>query len=372
MAHLSAKAGGRRPAWVILLAGVSGACLAGWIVCARMGDADRAWRALLINFIFFTPMTAGMVVWPAAVMASRGRWAEGLERRALAGVAFAPATIVAFAALVFGRAHWAGWMRYAGLPNAAWLNSRFLFARDGAALLIFWALAAWFVARMRRERPKVLACWLAFAYAMVFTLLGFDLVMALDPHWFSTLFGGYFFVSGFYAALLTWALMAALGRPEPEPERLHDLGKLVVALSLLTAYMMFSQLIVLWYENLPSEAHFLVPRLRFGRWGWVSAALLALVYLGPLVVLLTRWAKRKPKFLAGYALIVLAGLWMERWWLVTPTLGGALAIGWPEVSSTAAFVALLALTIEWFLRRAPRAPASKPARNEAAPAEEAA
>jgi hypothetical protein len=355
MADLSTNAGGPRPGRRLFLACIFLVGLACWIPCAVTADADRAWRALLINFLFFTPMTAGMVAWPAAVMASRGRWAESIERRALAGIAFAPISIAAFVTLACGRAHWAGWMRYKDLPNAARLNTGFLFARDGAALLIFWAVAAWFVGRMRRERPKILACWLAFAYAMVFTLLGFDLVMALDPHWFSALFGGYFFVSGFYAALLVWALTVALGRPKPDPERLHDLGKLVVAFSLLTAYMMFSQLIVLWYENLPNEARFLAPRLRFGRWGWVSAALLALVYLGPLVILLTRWAKRTPGFVAGYALIVLTGLWMERWWLVTPTLGGALVIGWTEVFITAAFAAALALCIEWFLRRTPAA-----------------
>ena len=244
-------------------------------------------------------------------------------------------------------------MRYKDLPNAAWLNTTFLFARDGAALVVLWALAAWFVARRQRGRPVALACWLAFAYCVVFTLLGFDLVMALDPHWFSTLFGGYFFVSGLYAALAAWTLITALRSPAPDKERLHDLGKLMVAFSLLTAYMMFSQLLPLWYENLPNEVRYVVPRLRFERWGWVSAALLAVIYLGPLAMLLTRWSKRTPKFLAAVALAVLAGLWVERWWLVTPTLGGALVIGWTEAFITAAFAAALALGIECFLRSAP-------------------
>ena len=102
-------------------------------------------------------------------------------------------------------------------------------------------------------RPVALACWLAFAYCAVFTLLGFDMVMALDPHWFSTLFGGYFFVSGLYAALAAWTLITALRSAAPDKERLHDLGKLMVAFSLLTVYMMYSQLLPQWYENLPNE-----------------------------------------------------------------------------------------------------------------------
>jgi len=368
MANVSAKACGARPARTLLWAAIFAAGLAGWIVCAATGDAGRAWRALLINFIYFTPLAAGMVAWPAVTIGSRGRWARTIEQPALAGVAFAPVSLLTFAVLWFSRAHWAGWMRYKDLPNAAWLNTTFLFARDGAALVVLWALAAWFVARRQRGRPVALACWLAFAYCVVFTLIGFDMVMALDPHWFSTLFGGYFFVSGLYAALAAWTLITAL-RPAPDKERLHDLGKLLVAFSLVTAYMMYSQLLPQWYENFPNEVRYVVPRLRFGRWGWVSAALLAVIYLGPLAVLLTRWSKRTPKFLAAVALAVLAGLWVERWWLVTPTLGGALVIGWTEAFITAAFVAALALGIECYLRNAP--PLADEI-EETAPAEEAA
>jgi len=353
MANLSAEAGGARSGRMLFWLAVFVAGLAGWIVCAATADTERAWRALLISFIYFTPLAAGMVVWPAAVMGSRGRWAKTIEQPALAGVAFAPVSLLTFAALWFGRGRWAGWMHYKHLPNAAWLNATFLFARDGVALLALWALAAWFVVRRQRGRPVALACGVAFAYCVVFTLLGFDMVMALDPHWFSTLFGGYFFVSGLYAALAAWTLIVALRSAAPEKERLHDLGKLMVAFSLLTAYMMFSQLLPLWYENLPNEVRYVVPRLSFERWGWVSAGLLAVIYLGPLAVLLTRWSKRTPKFLGTVALAVLVGLWMERWWLVTPTLGGALVIGWTEASITAAFVAALALGIECFLRSAP-------------------
>ena len=369
MANLSAEAGGVRSVRSLIWAVIFVAGLGGWIVCVVTADAERAWRALLINFIYFTPLAAGMVVWPAAVMGSRGRWARTIEQPALAGVAFAPVSLLTFAALWFGRAHWAGWMRYKHLPNSAWLNTTFLFARDGAALVVLWALAAWFVARRQRGRPVALACWVAFAYCVVFTLLGFDMVMALDPHWFSTLFGGYFFVSGLYAALAAWTLITALRFAAPDRERLHDLGKLMVAFSLLTVYMMFSQLLPLWYENLPNEVRYAVPRLRFERWGWVSAALLALVYLGPLAVLLTRWSKRTPKFLGAFALAVLAGLWVERWWLVTPTLGGALVIGWTEAFITAAFAAALALGIECFLRSAPPVVSEI---EEPAPAEETA
>jgi hypothetical protein len=116
---------------------------------------------------------------------------------------------------------------------------------------------------------------------------------------------------------------------------------------------MFSQLIVIWYENLPDEVRFVVPRLELNPWIWVSAGLLAVVYLGPLVLLLTRASKRSVGYLGAVALAVLVGLWVERWWAVTPTLGGARVIGPAEIALTAAFVAALALAVGQFHRRMP-------------------
>lgn len=323
--------------------------LAGWACSLWTAQEPRAWRMLLISFLYFTPLAAGLVVWPAIVLLCRGTWTAGLERRALAGVAFAPVSLVTFAALYLSRAHWAAWMTQTGLPNASWLSTDFLFLRDAVALIIFWALAACFVARWPR-RPRVLAGWLALAYALVFSLLAFDLAMALDPRGYSTLFGGYFFVSGLYAAVVAWTFLVLARRaPSAQPEQLGDLGKLILTFSLLTAYMMFSQLLVIWYENLPAEALFVVPRLRFEEYAAVSLLVLV-VYLGPLVLLVGRRAKRNPLWLGGVSTLLLCGLWLERWWLVTPASKGPVAFGLPEFSLTLAFVAAFALAFRTFHR----------------------
>ena len=183
--------------------------------------------------------------------------------------------------------------------------------------------------------------------------------MALDPHWFSTLFGGYFFISGMYAGVAAWTLALLLQRPMPDADRRHDLAKLIVTFSLLTTYMMYSQLIPIWYESLPEEVRFVIPRLAQPPWVYVSAALLVVVYLGPLIFLLTVWAKRSPWFLGTAAAVVLAGLWVERWWLVTPTLGGPLVFGLPEVSITAAFLAAFVLGLTWLRPRLADRPAGE-------------
>lgn len=326
--------------------------LAGWLNCVFYGDEARAWRALLINFIFFTPLTSGMIVWPAIVIASQGIWAKPLERVAFASLLFAPLSIAAFIALWLGSTHWAVWMTSPNLPQGFWLNSKFLFTRDIAALVVFWILAAAFAYRARRNAQTILAGWLCLAYAVVFTLIAFDMVMALDPHWFSTLFGGYFFVSGMYAALAAWTVLSVISGMTT-PEHRHDLGKLIVAVSLFTTYLMYSQLLPIWYENFHQEVRFILPRLTVSQWRYVSIVLLMTIYLGPLILLLTRWAKRSPVFLTVISLLVLAGLWLERWWEVTPTLGGKLTFGFIEISITAAFIAAFMISVILFNKKIP-------------------
>ncbi|BCS54210.1 hypothetical protein [Geobacter sp. SVR] len=193
---------------------------------------------------------------------------------------------------------------------------------------------------------------LVLVYSLVFSLLGMDLVMALDPKWYSTLAGGYFFMSGLYIAVTGWAFLSVL-LPDADEQQRHDLGKLIVAFSLMTVYLMYSHLMPIWYENLPHEVRFPLARMGSGGWRSVGYLLLVVVYLGPLVMLLTEWAKRNRCSLGCIALLVLAGMWIERWWLVAPTFEPELRFGLLECATTAAFAGLLALGLDQFQRRMP-------------------
>jgi hypothetical protein len=324
-------------------------------------DPEQAWRGLLVSFLYFTPLGAGMVVWSAVVMLFNGRWAGASERWTLAGLTMAPMSLAAFIVLWLGRGHWATW-RVAILPGQGpWLNEGFILARDWGGLIVLWATSLWYALRRGRRRPTALAGWLAVVYSVVMTVLAFDLVMSLDPRWYSTLLGGYFLVSGAYAGLAAWTIASILSGSADADQR-HDLGKLLVAFGLITTYMMYSQLLPIWYENLGQEVRFVLPRLAEAPWKAVSAALLATVYLGPLVLLLPRRAKRSKAFLGAVAALVLIGLWVERWWLVAPTLGGPAEVGVPEWAIAAAFAGALGFGMDRFRWRVflDDAPASVP------------
>ena len=333
--------------WTLLALG--GCAL--WLFFLNGADAGRAWRSLLINFLFFSSLSGGLVVWLAVVGSCDGRWHLPLQRLAAAGIVFSIPSVLALIVLWIGSPRWSPWY-HARFHQGIWLDNDFLFGRDLAALLIFWAVAGYYLLRRRRDQARLCGAVLVVVYCLAFSLLGFDLVMALDPGWYSNLAGGYFFISGLYIAVTCWALFCAWGN-QASADQLQDLGKLMVAFSLMTTYLMYAHLLIFWYENLPREVRFPLPRMHNGQWQQVSYLLLGLVYFGPLVLLLTEWSKRNRWPLGVVSAAVLAGMWIERWWLVAPTFDPLARLGLSEISLALAFVGMLGLGMEQFHRRLP-------------------
>jgi hypothetical protein len=324
----------------------------GWIAVAIWGDTQRAWAILLVDFLFLSCLGAGLVVWPAVVVVSRGRWMGATQRAALPGIVLLPVCLVILLVLLGGAWQWAPWLHRRG-GNAWWLNAPFLFTRDIVGLVVFSLLAHRFVASMRKgERPRKLAAWLIFAYAVVFTILGLDLAMGVDPEWTSQVFGMYFFVSGFYLAAAGWAFTTVMTDPDATPDQLDDQAKLMIAFCLLTTYMMYSQLLPIWYENMPRETRFFVPRLNWvTNWPDISMVLIAVVYLGPLVLFLVRRGKRSRAYVGFVSALVLAAMWLERWWLVMPSLHEPLRFGPAEITGVTGLLAGGVLFLYWVRRQ---------------------
>lgn len=335
------------------LIGLSGLLSAGmlviWFFMLSGVDAPRVWRGFLINYLFFTSLAAGLVVWPAIVVAAYGSWMKPVEYIGRTGISFAVPSLIALVVLWTGSAHWAPWID-APEDKQWWLNNTFLFARNVVAQIIFWVVAIWFMQKRKSKTARVAAGWLVFTYAVTFSLVGFDFVMALEPEWYSMMIGGYFFISGLYLAVAAWILLSIFLK-QADIEVRHDLGKLLVAFCLVTAYLMFSHLLPIWYENMPEETIFLIPRMNLA-WKGISYVLLACVYLGPLLLLLPRWTKRNRVYLSAVAAIVFVGMWIERWWLVSAVFEKyKILLGWSEIVPFLAFGGLLAAGILISLER---------------------
>ena len=140
-------------------------------------------------------------------------------------------------------------------------------------------------------------------YALTQSFAAIDWMMSLQPHWYSTIFGVYFFAASILAFFALTALVAmgaaAAGvlKTAMTTEHFHDLGKFTFGFTIFWAYIAFSQFILIWYANIPEETEFYMVRME-GGWASVSYALPVLHFFVPFLFLLSRQVKRS-RWLAG-------------------------------------------------------------------------
>lgn len=323
-----------------------------WAFLFSGNEDPRLWHAFLINFLFFTSAAAGLVVWPAIVIAAYGNWMGNVEKFCWTGLSFSIPSLVALIILWVGSESWVPWViNYNG--EKFWLNNTFLFSRNLVAQIVFWFMAFLFVKNRYSSNYRIYANLLIIIYAIAFSLMGFDFVMALEPQWYSMMIGGYFFITGVYTAAAVWAFMTVISGNK-EKDKLHDIGKLIIAFCMFSSYLMFSHLFPIWYENNPREVLFLLPRMNY-EWKWISYLLLFLIYLGPIVFLLPARSKRNPVILGIISALIIVGMWIERWWLVSAVFERQkILFGWIEVIPTIGFLTLSVAGILVFKRIIPQ------------------
>jgi hypothetical protein len=309
------------------------------------GDAAIAWQAYLVNLLFFLGVAQGALVASAAFYLTQAKWGGSTPYRL--GEAFAPFLWVGFFlffGLYFGRIFIFPWVTHPIAQKAAWLNIPFLFARDAIGLGAMAAASFAFIRVSRRDDARawtiateditlpphsirVFAPLVAVLFAVVYTLISFDLVMSLAPVWRSTLFGWYFFAGAFWSGLAAMALTAVVLRGRlgehnlfTNPTVMHDYGKMVFAFSVFWIYLVFAQYIVIWYGDLPVETFFIVQRVHHMPWSPLSVACVVLIWLIPFTVLMSVRAKKTPMILGTVSILGLVGMWLERYVLVIPSL----------------------------------------------------
>lgn len=162
-------------------------------------------------------------------------------------------------------------------------------------------------------------------FALSVTLAGYDWLMSLDAHWYSTIFGVYFFAGGLlgFLALLTYLSLYLKGKKVLSEvitvEHYHDLGKLVFAFTIFWAYVGFSQYFLIWYANVPEETIWYLKRWE-GSWKYVSLLIMFGQFFIPFLAMLFRATKRTPWLMKGIVIWILTVHYVDMYWLVYPTL----------------------------------------------------
>ena len=369
-AMIATPASPARPHPFLILLAVLG--IVAFLYGVTRPEPARVWGIYLVNLLFWSsfaitgPAVAGMI------QVTEGRWSPSIKRIALTTAGFLPVSLVLFVVLFFGRATLYPWVTEPIPVKAAWLNVPFMALRIGlGSLLLYWVAMRLVKAILVEDQPGQdtqaaidrryrLSSVLLVLYMIVLSLWGFDLLMSLDPRWYSGLFGGYYVVTSMYPGfgLVTYLTIRSneRGLTHVAPTAIQDVAKLTFALSVFWMYFFFSQYLVIWYGNVPVETRFIARRFFSQPWGGIAWAIFIIGWLIPFSYLLKRLTGRPPERHQVFKVILFFGwiaIFFERMLLVFPALlrDNTLPIGPVEVLVTLGFFALFVLSRNWFLVR---------------------
>lgn len=173
-------------------------------------------------------------------------------------------------------------------------------------------------------------------FAITISFLSIDWIMSLEPHWFSTIFGVYYFSGTTLAALASGTLAVILLYEHGyfgkllRSDHFYSLGALMFAFTNFWAYIAFSQYLLIWYANLPKETFWMTNRWE-GGWQFLSLALIFVRFVVPYVGLLAQQAKMNPKRLKVMSLWILFAHYVDLYWLVMPSHYESFIFSWFEL-----------------------------------------
>ena len=320
------------------------AALLGALACAFLGAANpkQFYFSWLVSWLFFLSLALGGLFFVLIQYAAQGGWGIVVRRIGETTFATLPVLAVLFLPLLFGLRDLYSW----AVPGAAehdpllhwkepFLNVPFFLIRAGFYFATWCAIALMYFRGSRGQdvtgdpavsaRLRRLAGPALILLALTQTFASIDWIMSLTPHWYSTMFGVYFFAGSFvgFIALLSVITVtmrsAGLLDTVVSADHLHDVGKFLFAFTAFWAYIAFSQFFLVWYANLPEETIFYQARLE-GSWKTVSI-LLAVGHFGaPFLYLMGRAVKRRGLTLALGGAWLLAMHFLDIYWQVMPTL----------------------------------------------------
>ena len=366
-----------------VIAGV--AALVGIVGCVilGLGNPKQFFFSWLVSFLFFQSLALGALFFVLILYAAQGGWGVVLRRIGETIFATIPVMAVLFLPLLFGLHDLFEWSHADAAEHdallrwkAPYLNVPFFLIR--AALFFgIWSFIAIVYYRGSRGQdatgdPAVSARLRRFAgpaiivLALTQTFAAIDWIMSLTPHWYSTMFGVYFFAGSWigFIALLSVVAVAMRGAGLLDTvisaEHLQDIGKFLFAFTAFWAYIAFSQFFLMWYANLPEETIFYKARME-GSWLTVSLFLMAGHFGIPFFYLMGRAVKRRGSTLAIGGAWLLAMHYLDIYWQVMPTLHPeGLSPSLLDVAALMAVGGCFVAAASWLMRRQALVPIGDP------------
>ena len=303
---------------------------------------EQALRSWLLGFIFWGGIGIGSLGILLLQYLTGGAWGVMIRRILEAGSRTLPIVFVLFLPIMFGLTYLYAWTHMPDDPivreRGAYLTVGWFIFRSVLYFVLFGSMAyflnKWSLeqdsATTYEESAKSLAdCGKFSGPAIIFfvltvTFASIDWVMTLDPHFYSTMWG-FLFVAGWTLSTFSFSVVILAWLSDREPmnrivgkRHFHDIGKLMLAFTMVWAYFNFSQYLIIWSGNIPEETKWYIPRVQ-GGWGVMAVLLIIFHFAFPFLVLLSRDIKRNAKWLSMLAVFILVMRLIDMYYLIGPS-----------------------------------------------------
>jgi hypothetical protein len=346
---------------------------------------NKPWAALYVACIFFLLVSLGVLAFYAIQQVAQSGWSPVLFRVMQGITAYLPVgSVIFFIILILCGLHfnhlfvWLDPEVVAGdkliAAKHGYLNFPFWIIR-AAIFLIGWNLYRYFSRKnclaqdeakddsFYKKNFKMSAGFLVF-FIVTESIMSWDWIMSVDPHWFSTLFGWYVFASFIVSAVTTICLISLYLKSKGYLEHvntshIHDLAKFMFGFSVFWTYLWFSQFMLIWYANIPEEITYFVTRIELYRLPFFGAVVMNFVF--PLLILINTDFKRISWILVMAGTVILLGHYIDFFNMIMPgTVGDQWFIGVSEIASVLFFLGLFIYVVFSALTKAPLLPKRNP------------
>lgn len=346
---------------------------------------NKPWAALYVACIFFLLVTLGVLAFYAIQQVAQSGWSPVLFRVMQGITAYLPVgSVIFFVILVSCGLHFNH--LFVWLDPEVVAQDKLIEAKSGYLNFPFWIIRAaifligWNIYRYFSRKNclaqdestdnsfykmnfKMSAGFLVF-FIVTESIMSWDWIMSVDPHWFSTLFGWYVFASFIVSAVTTICLVSLYLKSKGYLEHvntshIHDLAKFMFGFSVFWTYLWFSQFMLIWYANIPEEITYFVTRIELYNLPFFGAVVMNFVF--PLLILINTDFKRISWVLVMAGTVILLGHYIDFFNMIMPgTVGDQWFIGVSEIASVLFFFGLFIYVVFTALTKAPLLPKRNP------------
>lgn len=351
---------------------------------------NKPWAAVYVAALFFMLISLGVLAFYAIQQVAQAGWSPVLFRVMQGITAYLPVgSIIVFVLLALGAFHVHHlfvWMDADLIDPASPKFDKLIANKSGYLNNWFWLIRAavfiigWNVYRhfsrknclaqdeasdnaFYKKNFKISAGFLVF-FIVTESIMSWDWIMSVDPHWFSTLFGWYvfasFFVSGITVIALVTLYLKSKGYLEyVNTSHIHDLAKFMFGISVFWTYLWFSQFMLIWYANIPEEVTYFITRIE--QYNLPFFGMVVMNFLFPVLILINTDFKRLTWIIVMAGVVILTGHYIDFYNMIMPaTVGDRWFIGFAEIGAVLFFLGLFILVVFTALTKSPLLPKRNP------------